>query len=116
MTKYLTRQVMGNCMGNLGQERVTGRAKVSLEVQGRGQKGSDIRVARFHEILDKWQFGLGPHHAWDCKWVGRTQFETSEGSWKEVVHRRPRRAFMTPTGVASLRFPDGVDWTGRRVT
>ena len=36
MTKYLARQSMDACMVTLGQQRVAGRAKVGLEVQGKG--------------------------------------------------------------------------------
>ena len=75
MTKYLKRQAMDDCMSGLGQERVTGRAKVGLEVQGKGHASSEITIAQCHEISDNWKTGLGPHHAWDCKWVGKTQFE-----------------------------------------
>ena len=41
MTKHLPRQPLDKCMGQLNQTRSQGRAKAGLDVQGKGQTGSD---------------------------------------------------------------------------
>ena len=41
MTKHLPRQPLDKCMGQLNQTRAQGRAKAGLDVQGKGQTGSD---------------------------------------------------------------------------
>ena len=41
MTKHLPRQPLDKCMGQLNQTRAQGRAKAGLDVQGKGQIGSD---------------------------------------------------------------------------
>ena len=54
MTRYLTRSLIGKCMGHLFQERVEGRAKAGLEIQGNekgpaaGEKpaGKPVRAGR----------------------------------------------------------------------
>ena len=48
MTKYLARQSIDMCMNSLGQERVDGRARTGLGVQGRGQNSIDTKVAECH--------------------------------------------------------------------
>ena len=54
MAKCLARSAMDECMAGVGQERVTGRAKVGLEVQGTGNKATETRVAKCHEVEDNW--------------------------------------------------------------
>ena len=67
MTKYLARQSMDGCMDALGQARVAGRARTGLEVQGTGQRSTEIKVARCHEVEDDW---MGPQRIWPQKWIG----------------------------------------------
>ena len=107
---------MDECTAGVGQERVSGRAKAGLEVQGTGKKVTEIRVPNCHEVEDNWMAEPGPHMAWSQTWIGRTIFEASDGSWKDVVQRRPRRAMMPPVSVKQFQLPGDVVWTGRRIT
>ena len=56
------------------------------------------------------------HQVWPTLWLGETQFEATDGSWKSVRHTAQRRALMTPKRVAGLKLPSGVEWTGKRRT
>ena len=70
-------------------------------------------VARCHVVEDDW---MGPQRMWPQKWIGGSKVQSSNGEWHEVVHRRPRRAFMTLVQMKVLELPLGVEWTGKRVT
>ena len=67
-------------------------------------------------IRDEWKNQNNAHRVIEASWVGKTCFEASDGTWREVTHDRPRRALMTPMGVAVLQLPSGVSWTGARET
>ena len=67
-------------------------------------------------IYDDWKLDAYAHRDLGRPWTGRSRFEVSDGSWREVVHDKPRRALMTPTGVSALSLDDGLTWTGDRET
>ena len=51
MTKYLTRESTDRCMGYMAQERLAGRAKAGLQVQGGGEgkeEKEDSAIATVH--------------------------------------------------------------------
>ena len=67
-------------------------------------------------IRDEWKNQNNAHRVLEASWVGKTCFEVSDGTCREVTHDQPRRALMTPVGVAVLQLPQGVSWTGARET
>ena len=51
MTKYLLREPVDKCMSHLRQGRVSGRARLALDIQGKGAKvGSTGLVAQEEEL------------------------------------------------------------------
>ena len=71
MTKYLARQSIDTCMDTLGQSRVTGRARVGLEVQGQKRQSTEIKVAKCHEVEDDW---MCPQRIWPINGKGHPDF------------------------------------------
>ena len=121
MTKYLTRSVMDTHLEYLSQRRESGRAKSGLNIQGKSSSSAArLSTATGDQssicLDDNWMNEASSHQVWPTLWLGSTQFEATDGSWKSVRHTAPRRALMTPKRVTSLKLPSGVEWTGRRRT
>ena len=124
MTKYLLREPIDQCMGQLRQRRLSGRARSALDIQGTGTQGEvKARVASVQEgvddldvIDDDWRNPVDAHRPLEKRWYGETYFQMSTGEWRIYVHPPWRRALMTPESVRGLELEPGVQWTGRRRT
>ena len=91
---------------NVKAEQAVDRGTVPVPAEGGGPV----------VIYDDWKRSDNPHADLERPWTGRSRFEVSDGSWREVVHDTPRRALMTPAGVGSLSLDDGLTWAGDRET
>ena len=78
-----------------------------------------VAASRTDVIEDDWHTSAQPRRALPYEWVGRTEFEVSDGSWRSVEHSEWRRAMVVPTRLLecpSLALPVGLEWTGWRLT
>jgi len=49
-------------------------------------------------LADDWIKGPDAHRAFEKPWTGRSRFEVSDGSWREVVHVHPEAALDDSRG------------------
>ena len=96
----------------------------AASVKGSGSGFGSVPPSKSRDSLppsveDDWRQSSSPSRALPYEWVGRTEFEVSDGSWRSVEHSEWRRTLVVParlTGSRSLVLPAGLEWTGWRLT
>ena len=64
-----------------------------------------VRPERQTVIRDWWKDRNTAHRVLEASWIGKTCFEVSDGTWKEITHNQPRRALVARVAAQPQLLP-----------